>query len=103
MSEARSLRVGCPGLLTTIQDLGRPGHARFGVAPSGALDRAALILGNRLLGNEPGDAALEITLIGPALEFAGATAIALTGADLGARLNGQPTPLWQPVPVRAGD
>lgn len=103
MREPVLLHVISPGLLTTIQDLGRRGHARFGVAPGGALDRAALILGNRLLGNDPGEAALEITLAGPALAFAGETAIALTGADLGARLNGEPVPFWQPVLVRSGD
>jgi antagonist of KipI len=91
------------GLLTTVQDLGRRGHARFGVAPGGALDRAALILGNRLLGNEPGEAALEITLAGPTLAFTADRAIALTGADLGARLNGQPISHWQPIAIRAGD
>jgi antagonist of KipI len=97
------LRIESPGLLTTVQDLGRSGQARFGVAPGGALDRASLILGNRLLGNEPGDAALEITLIGPAITFTRAGFVALTGADLGALVNGQVTPRWEPFPVQAGD
>jgi KipI family sensor histidine kinase inhibitor len=98
-----SIRVVQPGMLTTVQDLGRPGLARFGVAPGGALDRAALILGNRLLANDPSEAGLEITLLGPTLLFSAATTIALAGANLGARLNGSPFPLWQPVSIAAGD
>jgi KipI family sensor histidine kinase inhibitor len=92
-----------PGMLTTVQDLGRSGMARFGVAPGGALDRTALILGNRLVGNDPGEAGLEITLLGPKLVFGSEATIAVTGADLGARLNGIVMPLWQPVAVAAGD
>lgn len=103
MSEPAAIRVDSPGLLTTVQDLGRPGQARFGVAPGGALDRAALILGNRLLGNDPGAAGLEMTLVGAGVTFTGGVVIALTGADLGARINGQPAPLWQPLAVGAGD
>jgi biotin-dependent carboxylase-like uncharacterized protein len=98
-----SLRIIEPGLLTTIQDLGRPGFMRFGVTPGGALDRTALILGNRLVANDPGAAALEITLIGPRLRFSSAAVISLTGADLGARHNGGRLPLWQPIAVNAGD
>ena len=52
------------GALTTVQDLGRPGLAHLGVPRSGALDRRAYALANRLLGNPPGAAALETTLDG---------------------------------------
>ena len=99
----RSLLVLEPGLLTTVQDLGRPGLMRFGVAPGGALDRAALILGNRLVGNAPGAAALEVTLLGPRLRFDGPAVIAVTGADLSATLGGVALPRWAPVAVAAGD
>ncbi|MGH2531628.1 MAG: 5-oxoprolinase subunit PxpB [Thermomicrobiales bacterium] len=98
-----TIRVREAGLLTTVQDLGRPGLMRFGVAPGGVLDRAALILGNRLVGNDPDAAGLEITLVGPVLEFAGEAVVAITGGDLGARLNGATMPRWRPVAVRAGD
>lgn len=91
-----------PGLLTTVQDLGRPGMMRRGVSLGGALDRSALILGNRLCGNSPGAAGLEITLAGPRLQFTAAAVIALTGADLGAALDGVALPQWQPVAVSAG-
>lgn len=98
-----AIKVVRPGLHTTVQDLGRVGHARFGVAPGGALDRAALILGNRLLGNAPGDAALEMTLIGPTLRFEDVATIAITGADLGAMVGARAVPLWSPFVVQAGD
>ncbi|MET0227127.1 MAG: urea amidolyase, partial [Actinomycetes bacterium] len=58
-----------PGLLTTVQDLGRPGLAHLGVPTAGAADRRAFRLANRLVGNRPGAAALEITLAGPELEL----------------------------------
>jgi biotin-dependent carboxylase-like uncharacterized protein len=69
-----------PGLLTTVQDAGRPGYAHVGVPPSGAVDRRSFELGNALVGNPPGAAALEATLIGPRLRFSRPTLIALTGA-----------------------
>lgn len=61
---AASLRVVEPGPLATVQDRGRPGHAHIGVPPSGALDCEALARANRLLGNDPGSAVLEVTLGG---------------------------------------
>lgn len=76
-----------PGLLTSVQDLGRSGLGHIGVSPAGAVDRGALIAGNRLVGNEDGAAALEITLAGPQLRFLRPARIAIAGADLGAHLN----------------
>jgi allophanate hydrolase subunit 2 len=69
-----------PGPLATVQDLGRPGHAALGVPSSGAFDRAALRLANRLVGNPDGAAALEITLGGLELRLHRPATIALTGA-----------------------
>jgi biotin-dependent carboxylase-like uncharacterized protein len=90
------------GLLTTVQDLGRAGWQRFGVPVSGAMDPWALRAANRLVGNDDGGAALEITLAGPVVRVDGDGVIAVTGADLGACLNGRPLPLWQAVAVRDG-
>lgn len=92
-----------PGLQTSIQDLGRQGYGRFGVSPGGAADRHALVAANRLTGNPPGEAALEITLIGPRLRIGAQCTIAIAGADLGARLNGSSLPNDTPVGVEAGD
>ena len=58
-----------PGLLTTVQDLGRPGHAHLGVPRAGAVDEPGLRRANRLVGNRPGAAALEVTAVGPVLRF----------------------------------
>lgn len=92
-----------PGLLTTVQDLGRYGHQRYGFSPAGAADPAALILGNRLVGNDPGAAALEITLLGPVLRFTQPAVIAVTGADLGAMLGETPVPVGTVVAAAAGE
>jgi biotin-dependent carboxylase-like uncharacterized protein len=70
-----------PGLLTTIQDGGRPGHAHLGVPPSGALDLPSLERANRLVGNPPAAAALEATLLGPTLRFERDVVFAVTGAE----------------------
>ena len=81
-----SLEVLAAGALTTVQDLGRPGWAHIGVPRSGAADRPALILANRLVGNDDGAAGLETTLAGPRLRFAGDAELALTGAPVSARI-----------------
>lgn len=91
-----------PGLLTSVQDLGRPGLAHLGVAPGGAADAVSLRIGNLLVGNPETAAGLEMTLVGPTLRFAAHALVALTGADLAPRLGGQALPTWQPVVVRAG-
>ncbi|NML67163.1 biotin-dependent carboxyltransferase family protein [Hymenobacter sp. RP-2-7] len=91
-----------PGLLTTVQDLGRPGYRAAGVPLGGALDAPALRLANLLVGNAPGEASLEITLAGPTLRFEAPHLLALVGADLSATLDGKPLPLGRPVAVQAG-
>jgi len=81
-----------PGLFTTVQDLGRPGHAREGVSAAGAADALALRIANRLVANPDGAAGLEMTLLGGAFRFESAAVIALAGADMGASLDGHPIP-----------
>lgn len=97
-----SLVAEAPGLLTTVQDLGRVGYGPVGVSPSGAADPVALRLGNMLVGNEPGAAALEMTLVGGSFLFPDGATIALTGADFGATLNGQPLEMWTPHAMQPG-
>jgi antagonist of KipI len=72
-----------PGFLTTVQDLGRAGHTWLGVSAAGAADPIALRAGNRLVGNAPGAAALEMTLVGGAFRVASDAVVALTGATGG--------------------
>jgi antagonist of KipI len=91
-----------PGLFTTVQDLGREGYGPLGVSPSGAADAVALRLGNRLVGNEPGAAALEMTLLGGAFTFRDDGVVALTGSDFGATLDGANVTPWMSFVVRAG-
>ncbi len=91
-----------PGLLTTLQDRGRFGHAALGVGSAGAMDEVALRLAHALVGNDDSSAALEISVLGPRLRFDSDTIIALTGAEFPARLDGQPIAMWQPLEVRAG-
>jgi len=91
-----------PGTQTTIQDYpGRLGYWHVGVPPSGPMDTLAFRLANRLVGNRDDAAGLEMTLTGPTLRFACEATVALTGADFSARLNGDPVPRWQAVPVKA--
>ncbi|MDI6894638.1 MAG: biotin-dependent carboxyltransferase family protein [Bacillota bacterium] len=100
--KAPLIRVMEGGLLTTVQDLGRPGYQALGVSPAGAVDEYALRMANWAVGNPAGAAALEITLIGPRLSFTAETLIAIAGADLGPVVDGEPIPMWTAVPVRAG-
>lgn len=90
------IRVESPGLLTTVQDLGRPGYAHQGVSASGSADSLALRVGNRLLGNDEDAPALEMTLVGGAFFFEANAVVALTGSDFGALL-------WKPFGVDAGE
>lgn len=94
--------VTAPGLLTTVQDLGRHGHRHLGVASAGAADRDALRVGNRLVGNDESCAAIELTLSGPTLAFRRDTLIALTGGECEARCGGARVPMWRPVLLRRG-
>lgn len=91
-----------PGLLTTVQDLGRPGWRHIGVAEGGALDRGTAMLANRLVGNDEDAAVLEITLRGPTLRFEAPVRVALVGARVAARFEGLEVPMGRPVDLPAG-
>lgn len=76
-----TIRVVKPGLLTTIQDLGRYGYAHLGISPSGAADPLSFRIANRLVGNDDNTPALEMTLLGATLEFEESAIVAITGAQ----------------------
>jgi biotin-dependent carboxylase-like uncharacterized protein len=97
------LRVIEPGLLTTVQDLGRPHAISAGVPPGGAMDRFAHRAANLLVGNPEVDATLECTLTGPNLVAEHSCLIAITGADFEARVNGQDAPTWTGIFLGQGD
>ena len=96
------IRVELPGLMSTVQDLGREGFGPLGVSASGAADPIALRIGNRLLGNTEGAAALELTLVGGTFRFEIDTWVSLTGSDFDATLDGEPLTTWTAHPVGAG-
>jgi antagonist of KipI len=97
-----TLRIVTGGLQTTVQDLGRMGRQRSGIPVCGAMDRLALRVGNMLVGNDDDAAALEASLIGPAITFEQSALIALTGGDLEATINGSEVPPWHAISVPAG-
>lgn len=97
-----SIDVLRAGLLSSVQDLGRHGHAGIGVGRAGAMDPIAACLANWLVGNDGGAAVIEITLSGPRLRFTAATTIALCGADADLSLDAKTLPTWRPVPAARG-
>ncbi len=92
-----------PGVLTTIQDLGRPNAVPSGVTAGGAMDRFAHSAANLLVGNDRGAATLECTLIGPSLGAERACTVAVTGGYLNPRVDGEQVPMWTAIRLRAGD
>ena len=97
-----AINVVNPGLLTTIQDLGRPGYFHLGIPISGAMDRYALRVANLLVGNDEGVAALETVFMGPELAFTEDRLVAVTGADLPPTVDGVEQPMWTSFIVKAG-
>jgi biotin-dependent carboxylase-like uncharacterized protein len=96
------IEVRSPGLLTTVQDLGRESFGPMGVSASGAADPVALRIGNRLVGNTERAAGLEMTLLGGTFVFPERAEIALTGADFSATLDHERVDPWSSVEVQAG-
>lgn len=96
------MKVVDPGLLTTVQDLGRVGFQNDGVSPGGAMDRFAMRAANLLVGNPHDAAGLEVTLKGPALEFEHDALIAICGARLSPSIAELELPNWQAICVRRG-
>jgi biotin-dependent carboxylase-like uncharacterized protein len=92
-----SIEVLSPGLFATVQDLGRPGYGAIGVSACGAADPVALRVGNRLVGNAEGAAALEMTLVGGSFRFGSNAVIALAGAAL------ERAPMWTSFEIGAGE
>lgn len=103
MKQTASFEVLQPGVLTTIQDLGRYGFSQFGVPPSGALDPFSLRVGNLLVGNREEEACLEITLMGLKLKALREVVIAVTGGDLSPTLNREPLEMWKTHLLIEGD
>jgi biotin-dependent carboxylase-like uncharacterized protein len=97
-----AIKVLKPGLATTVQDLGRPGYYHIGIPLSGGMDRHALAAANLLVGNEEGAAVLEAVFMGPELEFTEDAVVAVTGAELPPKLDGEPRESWTSFKVKRG-
>jgi biotin-dependent carboxylase-like uncharacterized protein len=98
----KSIQVRNPDLFTTVQDLGRKGFGPMGVSSSGAADPISLRLGNLLVGNPEGAAALEMTLLGGTFLFPEGAILALSGSDFGATLDNLPVDSWLSFEARPG-
>ena len=97
------IKVLKEGLFTTIQDIGRFGYKNIGVPVTGTMDQTSAKLANLLLGNDESSAVLEMTLVGPTLEFMNDTYISITGADMNPSLNKQKVLQNKPLFVNKGD
>jgi len=97
------IKVLKEGLFSTIQDNGRFGYKNIGVPVSGAMDQSSAKLANLLLGNDESLAVLEMTLVGPTLEFMNDTYISITGADMNPLINKQKVLLNETLLVKKGD
>ncbi|MGH9387312.1 MAG: biotin-dependent carboxyltransferase family protein [Vicinamibacterales bacterium] len=97
-----ALHILKPGLLTTVQDLGRSGHQASGVPVAGPMDPFSHRLANHLVGNEPTAATLEVTLIGPEIEVEGGTTMAVCGADFDVSCDGRLVTVGESFPVLSG-
>ena len=97
-----ALEIVRPGLLTSVQDLGRYGHQALGVPVAGPMDTFSHRLANQLVGNDAGAATLEVTLIGPELMVEAETTLALAGAVFEVTCDGVPVPQGASFPVQRG-
>lgn len=96
------IEVVTPGMLATVQDLGRPGYAHLGVPTSGAADQRSHRLANRLVGNAETAACLELLLGGLEARFHRPATVAVTGAPAPVWVDDRPVPLCEPRRVRSG-
>ncbi|MFA7412914.1 MAG: biotin-dependent carboxyltransferase family protein [Rhizobium sp.] len=97
-----AIKVQHQGLATSVQDLGRPGYFHLGIPLGGAMDRLALKAANLLVGNAESAAGLEAVFIGPKLEFTEDAMVAVTGADMPIKVDGEEKPGWTAFKVKAG-
>ncbi|RII35941.1 biotin-dependent carboxyltransferase family protein [Clostridium chromiireducens] len=95
-----SITVLNPGLLTTIQDLGRNGYQKYGVIVSGAMDTYAMRLSNIVIGNKETEGVLEITMVGPVLQLQKGILFSIAGADISPTIEGKAVPMNRPIYIK---
>ncbi|MDY3919648.1 MAG: biotin-dependent carboxyltransferase family protein [Candidatus Limivivens sp.] len=98
-----SMKVIFPGALSSIQDRGRIGYQKYGITSSGAMDSWSMAAANALVGNDPGEAVLEMTVVGPILTFTRKAVAAIAGAPMTPTLNQKPVPMHTAFEVNPGD
>ncbi|WP_174732436.1 biotin-dependent carboxyltransferase family protein [Mesobacillus harenae] len=96
------IKILKPGLLSSIQDLGRYGYQKYGVIASGVMDPLAHRLANLLVGNNELEPTMEISLLGPTIQFEEDMLISIAGADLSPTINGEAVSPWRPIFVKKG-
>ena len=94
-----SLHFKTAGLRTAVQNFGCNGYQHLGIPSGGVMDRFSATIANRLVGNTDHATLIEITLLGPTIEFSGDCQIAITGADLSPKLDGHSVSMWETVSV----
>jgi biotin-dependent carboxylase-like uncharacterized protein len=97
------IKVLHPGFYSSIQDLGRFGYQEYGVPYSGVMDSTAAKLVNALLGNDIHEAVIEMTMTGVKLEFETETCIAISGANMSAKLNQLPVEMNKMITIKPND
>ena len=97
------MKVITPGPLSTVQDGGRFGYMSTGFGSGGAMDLRAMRIANILVGNNENDGVIEMTMMGMTVTFDCDSVIALTGADMQPKLNGEEIPMYESVPVHPED
>jgi biotin-dependent carboxylase-like uncharacterized protein len=97
------IKIIKPGLYSTIQDKGRVGMQSYGIPCSGTMDSFSSDLANKILNNSGNSAVLEITMVGPVLEFVYETVICITGANLSPLLNNKIIKMNNPIFIKAND
>lgn len=98
-----AIRIIQPGLATTVQDRGRTGYYHLGVPQGGALDQFSYEVGNALVGNTSGEASLECAYLGPEFEALAPLSMAVTGAPVEVRVNGEPRAEWERIDLQPSD
>ncbi len=98
-----AFEITSPGLATTVQDQGRYGHYNVGIPQSGSMDQYSAELGNALVGNTPKEAVLECTYLGPVLVTDQDAVVAVTGAPVEVKVNGETRPQWTRLRLKAGE
>ncbi len=97
-----TIKIIKSGLATSIQDLGREGYFHLGIPMGGAMDRLALRAANLLVGNDEGAACLEAVFMGPEIAFQQDAVIAVTGAEMPVKIDGEEFPTWTSLAIKEG-